>query len=146
MNTYRIKIGEVTHEVVVDSLTPPTAQVTVDGQPYTVSLDEAQAASVTQAAPRPATVASSSTPKAAPPAPTCAGEGDVIAPMPGKLLKFLVRVGDTVESGQPGCVLEAMKMENQLPAPIAGKVVALSAAEGADVKQRTILLRIEATS
>ncbi|HPM78575.1 MAG TPA: acetyl-CoA carboxylase biotin carboxyl carrier protein subunit [bacterium] len=134
--------------MVVDSLTPPTAQVTVDGHPYTVNLDEARAASVAQAAPRPATVASAATPKAAPPTPTptCAGEGDVIAPMPGKLLKFLVRVGDTVESGQPVCVLEAMKMENQLPAPIAGKVVALSAAEGADVKQRTILLRIEATS
>ncbi|HPQ69570.1 MAG TPA: acetyl-CoA carboxylase biotin carboxyl carrier protein subunit [bacterium] len=149
MNTYRIKIGEVTHEVVVDSITPPTAQVTVDGHPYTVSLDQAQAAD----APRPAQPAASApataapAPKAAAPQPVaCVGEGDVVAPMPGKLLKFLAQVGDTVEAGQPVVVLEAMKMENQLPAPIAGKVVALPVAEGADVKQRTVLMRIEALS
>ncbi len=149
MNTYRIKIGDVTHEVVINSITPPTAQVTVDGHPYTVSLDETQAASVAQpvrsAAPTPAAAAPA--PKAAAPQPiACIGEGDVVAPMPGKLLKFLAQVGDKVEAGQPVVVLEAMKMENQLPAPIAGKVVALPAAEGADVKQRTVLMRIEASS
>ena len=142
MSKYRIKIGEVTHEVEVRSLTPPTAQVIVDGHPYSVNLDQAPGANAPAAPEQPCAPAQPC--KTVPPPATFTTEGDVTAPMPGKLIKFLVNLGDRVEAGQLVCVLEAMKMENQLPAPLAGKVVEMPVCEGADVTQRTVLLRIEA--
>jgi acetyl-CoA/propionyl-CoA carboxylase biotin carboxyl carrier protein len=51
-----------------------------------------------------------------------AGSGQVTVPMQGTIVKVLVEVGDEVEVGQPICVLEAMKMENNIGADKAGKV------------------------
>ena len=53
--------------------------------------------------------------------------------MPGTILDVKVKVGDTVEAGTVVCVLEAMKMENEIPAPKAGKVVQVVASKGASV-------------
>jgi len=50
------------------------------------------------------------------------GASNVIAPMPGKLLKVLVASGDTVTAGQPLAIIEAMKMEHTLSAPFDGEV------------------------
>ena len=47
---------------------------------------------------------------------------EVRAPMPGTLIKLMVKAGDPVEEGQVIAVLEAMKMEHQLRAPLTGKV------------------------
>jgi len=49
-------------------------------------------------------------------------EGDVFAPMPGKLLKIFVSQDEVVEAGQPLFIVESMKMENEVRSPIAGKV------------------------
>jgi biotin carboxyl carrier protein len=54
----------------------------------------------------------------------------VRSPIPGRLIKLLVKVGDAVSAGQTMVVLEAMKMENELPAPRAGHVAELRCAEG----------------
>jgi acetyl-CoA/propionyl-CoA carboxylase biotin carboxyl carrier protein len=51
-----------------------------------------------------------------------AGSGNVTVPMQGTIVKVLVEVGDAVEAGQPVCVLEAMKMENNIMAEKAGTV------------------------
>jgi len=51
-----------------------------------------------------------------------AGGGAVTSPMPGKVVKVLVKEGDSVEPGRPLVVVEAMKMENELTAEIAGTV------------------------
>ncbi|HSS09129.1 MAG TPA: biotin/lipoyl-containing protein, partial [Acidimicrobiales bacterium] len=51
-----------------------------------------------------------------------AGSGNVTVPMQGTIVKVLVKIGDTVEVGQPICVLEAMKMENHINAESAGTV------------------------
>src|SRR5581483_7654046 len=51
-----------------------------------------------------------------------AGSGKVTVPMQGTITKVLVSVGDTVEAGQAVCVLEAMKMENNINADKAGTV------------------------
>src|SRR4051812_11335369 len=51
-----------------------------------------------------------------------AGSGSVAVPMQGTIVKVLVAVGDTVEAGQAVCVLEAMKMENQINAETSGEV------------------------
>ncbi len=67
------------------------------------------------------------------------GEQVVSAPMPGVLLRYEVEVGQTVGEGDPVVVLEAMKMENTLPSPIAGTVRALPHEPGASVPREAIL-------
>ena len=62
------------------------------------------------------------------------GPQRVDAPMPGKVVRVLVKVGDEVEEGQGLVVVEAMKMENELKSPKAGKVTELHAQEGAAVE------------
>ena len=57
----------------------------------------------------------------------------VRSPIPGRLIKLLVKVGDAVAAGQTLIVLEAMKMENELAAPRAGRVSELRVAEGSAV-------------
>ena len=85
------------------------------------------------AAPRPA---------AAPAAETlAAGDVPLKAPMPGMIISYAVKVGDTVKTGDLVCVLEAMKMQNSLPAPASGVVKAINFEPGASVaKDATILV------
>ncbi len=71
------------------------------------------------------------------------GEAEVVAPMPGKIVKLLVEEGQTVAEGDGVVVVEAMKMENELRAPRAGTVATLSIAEGDTVEGGTVLMRIE---
>ena len=61
---------------------------------------------------------------------TVEGKQVISAPMPGKVVKVLVKVGDEVKEGQGLVVVEAMKMENELKSPKAGKVAELFAKEG----------------
>jgi glutaconyl-CoA decarboxylase len=56
------------------------------------------------------------------------------SPIPGRLIKLLVKAGDAVAAGQTVVVLEAMKMENELAAPRAGRVAEVRCAEGAAVE------------
>ncbi|KAH9262870.1 hypothetical protein BASA82_000112 [Batrachochytrium salamandrivorans] len=67
----------------------------------------------------------------------------VSAPMPGKVIQVLVKVGDLVEHGQTVVVMEAMKMEHQLKSPRKGKVVLVAAAPGDVVQDSQQLVRIE---
>jgi biotin carboxyl carrier protein len=71
------------------------------------------------------------------------GRQVVSAPMPGKLVKILVKAGDRVEEGQGLVVVEAMKMENELKSPKAGKVLEVFAAEGMPVEQGAKLVAVE---
>jgi biotin carboxyl carrier protein len=71
------------------------------------------------------------------------GRQVVCAPMPGKLVKVLVKVGDEVKEGQGLVVVEAMKMENELKSPRAGKVVELLAREGSAVENNARLVVVE---
>ncbi len=79
-------------------------------------------------------------------APGTAGAGvmqTVSAPMPGKVVRVLAAVGDTVEAGQGLLVVEAMKMQNEMKSPRAGKVASISAKEGATVAAGDVLATIE---
>jgi glutaconyl-CoA decarboxylase len=62
--------------------------------------------------------------------------------MPGKIWKLHVREGDTVSEGQLVLILEAMKMENEIFAPAAGKVVQITCSEGASVNTGDVLVVI----
>ena len=117
-------------------------KVTLNGRTYEVEveagkamlLDEYEAiapsapAAAAPAAPAAAPVA------AAPAAPVVTGSGDAVtAPMPGTILKVNVTNGQAVKAGQVLVVLEAMKMENEIPAPKDGTVAQVVAAKGASV-------------
>jgi biotin carboxyl carrier protein len=70
------------------------------------------------------------------------GAQKLVAPMPGKVLRVLIRPGDVVEARQPLVVVEAMKMENELRAARAGTVSEVHAREGQSVDAGTLLVTI----
>jgi len=72
-----------------------------------------------------------------------AGRAQVIAPMPGKVVRVLVEEGQTVEAGQGVVVVEAMKMQNELKSPKGGTVAGLRAEPGATVNAGDVLAVIE---
>ena len=74
---------------------------------------------------------------------TGAGGGIVKSVMPGIVVSLLVGEGDTVEEDQPLLVLEAMKMQNEIAAPIAGVVRRIHVGEGEAVSAGAKLLEIE---
>lgn len=117
--------------------------ITVNGKQYTVGVEElgASAATAPVATPAPATTpapAAAPTPVAAP-----AGAGEkVTAPMPGTILDIKKNVGDTVKSGEPIIILEAMKMENDIVAPCDGKVTSITVKKGDSVETNQVIATV----
>jgi biotin carboxyl carrier protein len=72
-----------------------------------------------------------------------AGPHRIVAPMPGKIVKVLVKPGDGVQPRQGLVVVEAMKMENELRSPKAGTVSEVRVNEGASVEAGAILVIVE---
>jgi biotin carboxyl carrier protein len=71
------------------------------------------------------------------------GRQNIVAPMPGKVVRLLVSVGDGIEAGQGLIVVEAMKMQNEMKSPKAGIVAAVKTQDGATVAAGEILIVIE---
>jgi biotin carboxyl carrier protein len=71
------------------------------------------------------------------------GVQNLIAPMPGKVVRVMLAAGDEVESGQGVLVVEAMKMQNEIKSPKAGKVIEIRVVEGATVTAHQILAVVE---
>ena len=71
------------------------------------------------------------------------GARTIVAPMPGKVVRILVKAGDLVQSGQGVAVVEAMKMQNELKSPKQGTVQKVMAGEGDSVNAGDALLVIE---
>ncbi|HEX8649231.1 MAG TPA: biotin/lipoyl-containing protein [Pyrinomonadaceae bacterium] len=101
--------------------------VQVSGQVYAVSLADPKRLSATEATG------------------TSAAEGsvEIIAPMPGKLVRVLVAAGAQVEAGDGLVVVEAMKMQNELKSPKAGTVTKIHAEVGATVNAGDVLIVVE---
>ena len=72
-----------------------------------------------------------------------AGDGTVLSPMPGRVLKVLVSEGDVVEAGAALVVVEAMKMENELVSQRAGTVRKVHVAPGQNVESGARLVEVE---
>ena len=124
--------------------------VTVNGNVYEVEVEELGAGVAAPVA-APALVAAAPAPAAAPaaaPAPAApkvqgsAGSTPVNSPMPGTILKMNVSVGQQVKSGDVLCVLEAMKMENDIPAPCDGTVASVNVQKGASVNSGDVLVTL----
>ena len=116
--------------------------ITVNGTTYEVIVEEADGEVSAPAAP---VAAPAAAPKAAPKAaaaPAAAGAVKVTAPMPGTILKVCVSAGQAVKKGDVICVLEAMKMENDIPAPQDGVVASINVQNGATVASGDVLASI----
>jgi len=70
------------------------------------------------------------------------GGGSLVAKIPGKVTKLLVKVGDQVEEGQTVLVLEAMKMENELKAGQSGTISGIHVSEGQTVESGVLMVEI----
>ncbi len=119
-------------------------KVTLNGRTYEVEVEAGKAILLDEyeaVAPAPvaaAPVAASEAPVAAAAAPvasavTAAGE-TVAAPMPGTILGVNVKEGDAIAAGQVLCILEAMKMENEIKAPKAGTIKQVLVSRGQSVE------------
>ena len=71
------------------------------------------------------------------------GSAQIIAPMPGKVVRLLVDIGSQVEAGAGIMVVEAMKMQNEMKSPKAGLVISLNAVAGATVNAGDVLAEVE---
>ena len=105
-------------------------KISIDGTQYLVEMEEvgAPAGPAPVAAPAPAAAPVPAPAPAASSAP--AGAHVQAAAMPGKIVDVHVAVGDRVEVNQPVMVLEAMKMENEVVAEVAGTVASVAVAKG----------------
>lgn len=118
-------------------------RVLVDGSPYEVTLDASQAVvgGIAYDLGVEGLEEEAAGPRVA--ADAVASEGAVTAIMPGKLIRVLVAEGDQVAEGDVICILEAMKMENELKAPKGGTIKALHVQPGQDVEMGSVLAEIE---
>lgn len=71
------------------------------------------------------------------------GRQQIVAPMPGKVVRILVNAGDKVEAGQGLLVVEAMKMQNEIRSPKTGTVERLHVKEGQPVNAGEVLAWVE---
>ena len=118
-----------------------TYKIKVNGKTYKVEVESVEE-----------TVSASPAPKAekkeeAKPSPIMASGGaggsDVLSPIQGSVIKVLVKVGDKVKKGQPLFVIEAMKLENEVPSPAEGEISEILVGKGAAVASKEVLCRIK---
>lgn len=145
MKEYKYKINGLKFTVAVGDVNDNEVTVEVNGTPYKVELDKAAPSKPSKPALSQSgktesvkmAVTPEKTVKAAP-APS-AGASSVKSPLPGTIMSFSVKEGDTVKAGDTVCVLEAMKMENDVHTTIGGTVkkilvnVGDAVADGADI-------------
>ena len=116
-------------------------KVTVDGVFYDVTVEETSNAGAASAPAVPVQKPAAKPAAAAPGAPAGAKGGvSVKAPMPGSIMQVNVAVGDKVKKGAVLCVLEAMKMENEIMAPQDGVVASVEVKKGDSVTTDALLV------
>ena len=134
MKKYNITVNGTSYEVVVE-------EVASDGVVYAPVAAPAPAAAPV-AAPAPKTPAPAASKTPAPAASGAKGSVTITAPMLGTILDVKVSVGQSVKKGDTVCVLEAMKMENDIPASQDGVVASINVQKGASVGANDVLVTL----
>ena len=129
MKRFNVTVNGVSYDVTVEEIGGAAPVVAPVAAPVVAPAPVAAPA----AAPAPA-------PKAAPAG--AAGSVEVKAPLQGTVMKVLVKPGDAVKKGSPVCVIEALKMENDVPAPQDGVVASINVKSGDTVKTDEVLLTL----
>ena len=130
MKRYSVTVNGVVYDVAVEEVTGGAAPVAAAPAPVAAPV----------AAPAPA--AAPAAPAAKPAAPAADAKFSVAAPMPGNILAVNVKVGDKVAKGAVLCILEAMKMENEVMAPDAGTVTSVTVSKGSTVQAGDVLVTL----
>ena len=116
--------------------------ITVNGTTYEVIVEEVENVDpvITSAAP----AVPAPTPKATPKISTPAANGStpITAPMPGTILDVKVSLGQSIRKGDVICVLEAMKMENDIPPPQDGTVASVNVQKGSNVNANDVIITL----
>lgn len=121
MKKYNITVNGTTYEVIVEEVDGTASHAPVYSAPVTP-------------------VSAPAAPKVS--AATVGGANKVVAPMPGTILDMKVSVGQVVKKGDVICVLEAMKMENDIPAPCDGVVASVNVQKGATVAANDLIVSL----
>ena len=129
MKAYKFKINGKDYAVTIGEAEGKMLSVNVNGADYQVELENAPAAA--PAAPVQAAAPAAAAPAAPAPATPAAGAGEKVnSPLPGVIVEVSVKEGQAVKAGQKVAVLEAMKMENEIPAPKDGTITAIHVNKG----------------
>ena len=144
MKKYELLINDKKYEVEVKDFAVTTATVVVNGKSTTVQIEYPEGAGMPIIIPKVGKKAAPVAAATAAPvaAPAAASGSAILAPMPGLILKLMVRAGDTVKVGQKVAVMEAMKMENDINSTMAGKVLEVAVSEGDNVQEKQALITI----
>jgi len=142
MKKFKISVNSNWYEVEIKDLDESPISVLVDGELYEVELgpEIPDTEAVERAREEPGVLVSEPVLEVSRPA---AAEGEVIAPLPGKILAVNVEVGDRVQYKDVLCTLEAMKMENEIMTAAEGIVKEVRVAKGQDVLYGDVLIVIE---
>ena len=144
MPEYKIKINERTYTVNIGRILDDSVDVTVDGKTFNIEVEAPmKKASKTPVIKRQRRVVNAAeVPDRTSPPIVSAGSGNVVAPLPGIVLKVLVKEGDSVNEGQPVAIMEAMKMENEIEAPVSGTVGEILVSEGTSILENAVIMKI----
>lgn len=145
MKKFKFTINGNQYETEVLNIEDNMAEIEVNGTLYKVEVDKTMKATKTPKLVRPVAVPSTdshpSVAKTSSPAGP-KGAGSIKSPLPGVILEMFVREGDEVKMGQKLLMLEAMKMENNIEADKAGKVVSILKHKGDSVMEGDVLIII----
>jgi len=143
MKKFEMKINGKEFDVEIKDFDALGAKVVVNGKNYDVAVKypETEPPIIPIVTKRPAAPIEKAPIQQA--AAESSGAGTSInAPMPGLILKVLVKVGDSVAAGQKVAIMEAMKMENDINAKVSGKIQAINVKEGDNVQENQSLIVI----
>lgn len=149
MKTYRFKINGNEYNVAINSVSGNIADVTVNGTPYQVEMDNSMPQTTAQVPPTtPVQAAPAPTPApapvAAPAAPKASGTAKAVeSPLPGVIIDVKVKQGDAVKAGQVVAILEAMKMENEIQAETDGTVVSVNVSKGESILEGATIITVQ---
>jgi glutaconyl-CoA/methylmalonyl-CoA decarboxylase subunit gamma len=166
---YKIAVNDRKFEIEINDIKEGIAQVTVDGQPFDILIENYEdvatgslpsgpaspsaAAALTAATPRPAPspkpapipprVSSPTTGRIEVPSPKkVQTAGEIVAPIPGRIMDIKVKVGDPVAKGQTVATMEAMKMENNIPSTMDGFVQMIRVQKDSEVATGEVIMII----